>query len=244
MGEIITISNSGKSLPAYIAKPDGAAKGGLLVIHEVWGLTDHIKDVAERFAREGYLVLAPDLLSETAISQQMTTGLQEALFDPQRRSQVQPQLRALMTPLQAPNFGQKTIDKLKRCFNYLCDQPEAKHSVAVAGFCFGGTYSFSLAIYEPRLKIAIPFYGHCEFAVDELKSIECPIRAFYGQQDERLIASLPELKDKMQAASVDFTEIVYPDCGHAFFNDTNKFAYNQAAAEAAWKQTLEYLASS
>jgi carboxymethylenebutenolidase len=241
MTKDLNLKFNNKDFPAYISEPSGDCKGGLIVIQEVWGLSEHIKDVSNRFAAEGYLVLAPDLLSDTGISEKLTPDLAEELFDPERRSKAQPKLRELMTPMRAPGFAEETIEKLKVCFNYLFDQPMSKHKVSVTGFCFGGTYSFCLATVEPRLKAAATFYGHSDHSVEELKKIECPVVAFYGEQDERLINSLPELNERMEQASVDFNSKVYPNCGHAFFNDTNRFAYNAIAAEDAWNRVLKFL---
>ena len=144
--------------------------------------------------------------------------------------------------MQAPGFGEKTAAKVRACFDYLFAQPGVEGRVGIMGFCFGGTYSFSLAVHEPRLKAAVPFYGHADFSVEELKQIHCPILAFYGERDENLMASLPELQEKMKAANVDFTVQVYENAGHAFFNDTNRFAYNKPAAEDAWPKALAFLA--
>ncbi len=230
----------------YIAQSKGECRGGLIVIHEIWGLTSHIKSVADRFSQEGYLVLAPDLVTETDIEKVSTSELQRDLFSPDEavRSTAQPKLRQLLTPTQSPDFAPKTVNRLKQCFEELYDNPLTQKKVGVIGFCFGGTYSFSIAIEEPRLKAAIPFYGHgAEHSVEKLRKINCPVLAFYGEKDERLMASLPELEEKMHEAGVDFTAQVYTDCGHAFFNDTNPHTYNPKAAADAWSKTLEFLAT-
>jgi carboxymethylenebutenolidase len=135
----------------------------------------------------------------------------------------------------------QTNTGLKACFDYLYDLPESGKKVSVMGFCFGGSYSFNLAIEEPRLAVALPFYGHCDADTSDLEKISCPVFAFYGENDERLISGLDELKQRMSAAKVDFTSKVYPKCGHAFFNDTNRFAYNQPAAKDAWDLVLKHL---
>ncbi|MEJ0073492.1 MAG: dienelactone hydrolase family protein [Candidatus Saccharibacteria bacterium] len=110
--------------------------------------------------------------------------------------------------------------------------PATHECVAVTGFCFGGSYSFALAASEPRLKAAVPFYGHANLEdIDALRKIACPILAFYGENDAGLMENLPNVKSEMEAAGVAFTAQVYPDCGHAFFNDTNPFAYNAPAAK-------------
>ncbi|HUD06570.1 MAG TPA: dienelactone hydrolase family protein [Candidatus Saccharimonadales bacterium] len=233
MGKLIKIE-ADKSISCYLAEPETQPRGAIIVIHEVWGLVDHIKSVADRLAQEGFVALAPSLLEHSDFDSAAITKLQEALFDPEKRNSVQPELRKLMAPSQEPDFGELTIKRVKACFDYLYKQPEVNGKVAVIGFCFGGTYSFSLAVAEPRLALALPFYGHTDQAVDELREIKCPIRAFYGENDERLMSGLPDLTERMKEAGVNFVSKVYPNCGHAFFNDSNRFAYNEAAAEDAW----------
>lgn len=231
------------TFPAYLAEPASQPKGGLVVIHEVWGLTDHIKDVADRFAAAGYRALALNLISETDLEQHMTPDMPNNLFNPKTRNEVQPVLRKIMAPIQSDEFARRTIAKLKLCVDYLTKDAALKDRLGVVGFCFGGTYSFQLAANEPRLKAAVPFYGHANFSVGQLSQINCPILAFYGEKDEALMSALPELKEHMKIAGVDFKSKVYPGCGHAFFNDTNPYAYNEAAAKDAWIKTLEFLGS-
>ena len=241
MGNMIEINSDIKNTGAYEALPKAEPKGAVIVIHEVWGLADHIKSIADRFANEGYVALAPNLLDSINASSEEIAQLQKDLFDDQKRSLVQPQLRKLMAPIQEPEFGKLTTDRLKDCFNYLYSRPEAKQKIAVTGFCFGGTYSFSLAVAEPRLILALPFYGHADQAVEELKSIKCPIRAFFGQNDEALISKLPDLESRMSEAGIDFKAKVYQGCGHAFFNDTNPITYNEVAAQDSWQIVLSEL---
>lgn len=235
--ELITTKGN---ITTYLAQPTGTPKGGIVVIHEVWGLNDHTKNIADRFAAEGYIALAPDLLSDT-VNLPEARKMQEDLFNPKTRNEVQPKLRALMTPMHDPAFGELTLTRIRECFNHLFAMEELNERIAVVGFCFGGTYSYTLAVNEPRLKLAVPFYGHNSYGVEDLKRISCPVRAFYGQNDEGLMSALPNLKEEMKAAGVDYEATVYPNCGHAFFNDTNKYSYNQAAATDSWKRTLEYL---
>jgi len=237
MTENITISNT----PIYVAKPEGDVKGAIIVIHEVWGLTSHIKDVADRFASQGFLAYAPDLMSNTGIEVSLTTQLQQDLFNPEKRNEVQPKLRELMAPIQAPEFAIDTVKTLKQIFEQLYKLPEVKKKVAVVGYCFGGTYSYNLAIVEPRLVAAVPYYGHADQTVDELRSIQAPIMAYFGENDEALVSKLPDLENRMHQADVNFNYQVYSGCGHAFFNDTNKYAYNESAAKDSWTRTLDFL---
>ena len=237
MSKIVEIDN----IPTYIVHPKTQIKGGMIVVHEVWGLTDHIKSVANRIAEQGYLVYAPDLLSHTDLAEKMTSELQSDFFNPEKRNMVQPKVRELMAPIQAPEFAIETVASLKKLFNHLYSQPECQQKVGIIGFCFGGTYSFNLAVEEPRLIATVPFYGHADQPVDELESIQTPIQAFYGEKDEALISKLPALENRMNQAGVEFNYQVYANCGHAFFNDTNPYAYNKQAALDAWQTTIKFL---
>ena len=242
MGKMIQIP-AAQPVDAYMAEPDAKPKGAIIVIHEVWALTDHIKSIADRYAGIGFIALAPNLLDFNKFSSIEISELQKAVFDPKKRNEAQPKLRKLMAPIQQPEFGKQTLDRLKACFNYLYELPQADHKVAVTGFCFGGSYTFSMAAAEPRVKLALAFYGHADQTVEELKRIACPVRAFYGENDERLISQLQDVKKRMKHAGVDFIAKVYPGCGHAFFNDTNPYAYNKAAAEDAWLRVQQELKS-
>ncbi|MUK03060.1 dienelactone hydrolase family protein [Vibrio cholerae] len=231
-------------LSSYVVRPEGPVRGGLVLIHEVWGLVGHTRDVADRFAREGYVVVAPDLLADQGITEENTAGLGEAIAGPddEARNQAQPKLRALLAPLQDPGFAALTTERVRACFSYLHDDSDVAGRVGVTGFCFGGSYSFSLAVEEPRLRACVPFYGHANFSGEQLAGISAPILAFYGEDDHALVGELPALETSMAEAGVDFTATVYPEAGHAFFNDTNRFAYRQGPAEDAWKLTLGFLA--
>lgn len=236
-----TKTYEGTNFEVYTAEPSGPPKGAVIVIHEVWALNDHTKDIADRFAAEGYVAWAPNLLAETDIAVH-AEQLQADLFDPDKRNEAQPKLRALMTPMQEPGFAEKTTGRIKVCFDELYARPDVGGKVGVVGFCFGGSYSYSLAMHEPRLKAAVPFYGHVTTEVEELKKITCPVLAFYGAEDHGLVDTLDERKQAMKEAGVQFEAYVYDNCGHAFFNDTNPRAYNEAAATDAWQKTLAFLA--
>ena len=237
----MTLNTSKGDLTAYLARPDKIVRGAIIVVHEVWALNDHTKDIADRFAKEGYIALAPELLSGT-IDVKAIAPFQLDYFDPEKRNEVQPKLREKMTPIHNPAFAEDTLTRLDACFEHLYAMEEAHERIAIVGFCFGGTQSYGMAVREPRLKLALPFYGHCNYSVDELRMITCPVRAFYGANDEGLMGSLPDVQKRMADAGVDYEAKVYPDCGHAFFNDTNKFAYNESAATDAWQRSLDYLA--
>jgi carboxymethylenebutenolidase len=241
MGNMMALGNAEMSVQAYVSEPAGTPKGGLVVVHEVWGLVRHTKDVADRFAAEGYVAVAPDLLSGAGGVPDLSGELQEAAFDPQQRSNAQPRLRKHMAPMRSPEYAKHAVAALRVCFDHLEGVPGLAGRVAATGFCLGGTYTFSLAVAEPRLRAAVPFYGHAEFKDAELRAINCPVLAFYGEQDSALMEELPGLKHRMAAAGLDFEAVVYPGTGHAFFNDTNRYTYNAEAAEDSWRRTLAFL---
>lgn len=229
------------SFEGYLAEPSGEPRGGLIVIHEIWGLADHTKDVADRFAAEGYLVLAPDLLSGAGITPEVGAELMRLRNSGTQEEQTrfQPILREKMAPLEAPDYAVWAVAALRGCLDHLAEQSEVGDRLAVAGFCFGGSYSLALAAADDRVKAAVPFYGAP--GSTDVAAISCPVLAFYGDQDERLMTSLPEVRAAMADGGVDFTAQIYAGVGHAFFNDSNPYTYDEASATDAWRRTLDLL---
>lgn len=227
---------------AYLSQPGTTVRGGVVLIHEIWGLVDHITDVADRLAAEGYLTLAPDLASSVGIGAQVGAELQGLMFhdDPAVRNDAQPRLRDALAPLRAPEFAGYALEVLRACVDHLAAAAEVGERLAVTGFCFGGSYSFALAADDSRIVAAAPFYGSPP-ELDRVGDIDASVYAFYGDQDERLMESLPAVTAAMEAAGVDFTAQVYAGAGHAFFNDTNPHAYEPEAAADAWARLLAFL---
>ena len=227
----------------YHSYPDAGTNGkkhpGLIVIEEIWGVNEHIRSVADRFAAEGYSVLSPELLPETFVSL-ITPELQRDLFNPEKQHEVQPKVRDAMAPIHQAEYAAETITTLKACVDYLMEDEGVDGTVAVLGFCFGGTYAFHLAAHDERIRAAVPFYGQAP-STEEVARIVCPVLAFYGDKDERLMESLPKLKEDMISTHKDFEAVVYEGVGHAFFNDTNVRAYDEKCANDAWEKTLRFL---
>jgi carboxymethylenebutenolidase len=233
---------SGEAFPAYVAEPEREVRGGLVVIHEIWGLADHIKDVADRFAAEGYLAVAPDLLSHVGVDAEIGEELRSIMFSPDERvrSEGQPRLREATSAMYAPEFSAWAVPALSRTVDFVAEQPDVDARIGVVGFCFGGSFSFTLATADERVKAAVPFYGSPPATAD-LGSIAAPLLAFYGERDERILATLPQVTEAMRDAGVDFRPHVYPKVGHAFFNDTNPMTYDAETADDAWQRTLAFL---
>ncbi|GAB3923087.1 hypothetical protein GCM10011575_00450 [Microlunatus endophyticus] len=235
-------AEAGSEVDVYKAVPTGEIKGGLIVIHEIWGLVDHIKDVADRFAAQGYVAYAPDILSKAGITPQAGKELSELVSHPDEKVRVaaQPRFRELMAPAQDPAYGAWAVGALSAVVDDLAAQPGVDGRIGVVGYCFGGSYSFALAATDDRIKAAVPYYGAPPDQIS-VANITCPVLAIYGEDDERLISGLPEVTKRLQDAGVDFTSKVYPGAGHAFFNDTSS-RYDAEAAADAWTLTLDFFA--
>jgi carboxymethylenebutenolidase len=242
MGTMITVDVDGGTIPAYRVEPTGTLRGALIVIHEIWGLVDHIKTVADRFAAEGYLVIAPDILSHGGVTPEVGAEISRLMFSgtEEERAEAQPLMREKMAPARSPEYGAWAVGALTGVVDYLVRQPDVDGRLAVVGFCFGGTYSFALAAADPRIRSAIPFYGQPPETAD-LARIQCPVLALYGETDANLIATLPDVTARMNDAGVDFASHVYEGAGHAFFNDTNPVMYRPDVAADAWTRTITFL---
>jgi carboxymethylenebutenolidase len=229
------------NFPAYLDLAENAEKlPAIILVHEVWGLNDHIKNVANRFAKHGFSVLAPDLLFGTGILEKFAEqNLIEDMRNPKMRAEAQIKMRLAMAPISTPEFAQDSIEKLQSCFKYLQKLNIAK--IAILGFCFGGSYAWSFAASRPDLAAAVAFYGHAPTEEGDLEKIKCPVLAFYGEKDLNLMKDLPKLQTALKNLEKDVEFVVYPSTGHAFFNNTNPATYDQIAAEDAFSKTLNFL---
>jgi carboxymethylenebutenolidase len=234
----------GSELSGYRADPVGEPRGAIILIHEIWGLVDHITDVADRYAAEGYLVIAPDILSGIGVDPAVGAELQRLIFnaDEKTRTDAQPLMREKLAPSHAPGYAAYAVSALIAAVDYLEAQPGVNGRIAVTGFCFGGGYSFALAAADPRVRAAIPFYGAAPDGT-AIAAISCPVLAIYGRNDPRIVDGIPALTDAMQHAGVDFEAKIYENAGHAFFNDSNTTTYVPDAATDAWHRSLSFLAA-
>jgi carboxymethylenebutenolidase len=230
---------------AYLAAPElplAEWKGAIIVIHEVWGLVDHITGIADRFAAEGYLALAPDLMGELAIDPAVAAELQVQLSaaDTEERTAAQSRLRDLMAPVAVPAFATSALTKLIECIDFLEKQNGVEGRIGVVGFSFGGSYAFSLAVADSRIRASVPFYAYANFTNRLLAEISGPVLYFVGEDDVQLMDALPALTEQMRESGTRFTGIAYRKAGHAFFNDTNAAAYRADAAADSWKKTMDF----
>jgi carboxymethylenebutenolidase len=208
-------------LLGYLAVPaglPGAKFPGIVVIHENRGLVEHTRDVARRFANEGFVALAVDLVSRDGGSkadEALNTGF-----------------------LGRANPDDLAAD-LVASVKYVGTLASVRAGgVGVVGYCFGGGYTFEVAIASPDVKAAVPYYGTVR-KLDDLGKTNAAILAIYGGDDTRVTAQSEQVRQRLAAAGKTFEIKVYPGANHAFFNDTGP-RYNETAAKDAWALTLAW----
>ncbi|HVG20915.1 MAG TPA: dienelactone hydrolase family protein [Blastocatellia bacterium] len=218
---VIEFNVGGREAQGYIVEPSGSGgRPGLVVIHEWWGLNDHIKDIAGRFADKGFFVLAPDLYDGKIAKDPDEAGKLMQGLD---------QNRALETLSGA-------VDHLKS------QERVNSEAIGVTGFCMGGTYALLLACHNKSIKAAAPFYGDVP-SEDVLKNLSAPI-LFIGAENDPWINQdkMNRLKEALTKLNKEGEVKVYGGVGHAFFNDTRPEAYDREAAEDAWARVNQFFA--
>ena len=221
----VTYPGRACKLKAFAVEP--AAEGvraAVIVVQEWWGLNDHIRDVARRFAREGYFAIAPDLYSRQG-----------------HKVAAEPNLAAeLMGGLKKEDG----IEDLQTTVEWLRAQKQTQSArIGITGFCMGGSYALLLPSETREISAAAPFYGEIPPG-EKLKDLSCPILYVYGENDgwiqrrdvDRLAAALKKFDKKGEVK-------IYPGCSHGFFNDTRPDVYRPAEAKDAWDRTLKLFAT-
>ncbi len=219
MSEMVTLSSNGVAVSGYLSQPSGLKGPGVVVIQEWWGLVPHIKSIVDRFAQSGFIALAPDLYHGKAAK--------------------------------SPNEAEKlmmalNIDKaekdLSAAIAYLKEHPgNSTGKVGVIGFCMGGALSLYAASKNPDVDACVVFYGGHPKVNPDLPSLTAPVLGIYAQNDGFVTpAVVKELEQRMQKLGKSFEPHIYPGTEHGFFNDDRPGIYNKAAAEDAWKRTLDF----
>jgi carboxymethylenebutenolidase len=204
---------------AYMARPKGMDKvPGVIIIQENKGLQPHIKDVARRMAKEGFLSIAPDALSPLG-------GTPEDVN----------QARSLMRNLD----NQSTIKNFSAAVQYLKTNPLTTGKVGCTGFCWGGGMTNQVAVNSPDLSAAVPYYGRQPEAQDVAK-IKASVLAHYAGNDARVNSGIAAFEEALKKASVDYRIFIYEGASHGFNNDTNTSRYHKEAAQLAWKRTVAF----
>jgi carboxymethylenebutenolidase len=216
-------STDGGTVKGYLTRPkDDLNHPAIVVIHENRGLTDHIRDVARRLAKAGYVALAPDLLSR-----QGGTGS----F---------PSTEAAIAGIGKLNEENVTSD-LTGAINYLKNQRFVRaNKIGVTGFCWGGGNTLLIATRNKDLAAAVVYYGRNPKNLDDVKNVTAAVLGQYGEKDEPITSQVPKLEEAMKKYGKSFEYKVYPGAPHAFNNDTNGDRYRPDAAKEAWNRTLEF----
>jgi carboxymethylenebutenolidase len=222
----------------FLATPDTGTSPAVVMIHDVWGLSAHTRDLATRFAGEGFAVLAIDLYRRAPPS---------VIDDPGAW------MRALSDPEVLADLGAGA--------RFLAARAETNGRVGVVGFCMGGMYALMAGCADLGFAAAVPFYGllshahgilHDPAGLDPTRKpreplamasgLRCPLLAFFGEDD----AFIPQddvraLERALAGAAAESEIIVVPGAGHAFMNDTRPDAYRPEAAATAWRRSVTFL---
>ncbi len=229
--EWIEVEAGERSVLTFVAYPEKATKTtAVIVLHENRGLTDWVRSFADQLAAAGYLALAPDLLSG---------------FDPEhRRTSDFRSSDDARNAIYKLDPDQITSD-LKAVRKYASELPASSGTTVVAGFCWGGSQSFRFATNSSNIKAAMVFYGSPP-TVDDMKRIAVPVYGFYGENDERINATIDETKKAMTRHGKVYDYVIYAGAGHGFMrqgDDPNGSKANRTARDDAWIRIKKILSS-
>ncbi|MFN8608339.1 MAG: dienelactone hydrolase family protein [Vulcanimicrobiota bacterium] len=227
--EWVRVKAGQRSLECFVAYPEVKGKAPCLVlIHEIFGLSDWVRLVADQLAEAGYVVIVPDLLSEMAPK---GGGTAEFGGDDAARKAV-----GMLPP-------EQVISDLSAAAAYVKALPAASPEISVAGFCWGGGQSFRLATTEKGLKRALVFYGP---PPEHPEQAHCPVYGFYAENDARINQTLEATEKTMKAAGKPFEPKIYAGAGHGFMRAgaaPDASPANAQACQDGWKRMLELLKS-
>jgi carboxymethylenebutenolidase len=228
--EWIKVKHDNREVNSFIAFPEVKDKAtAVIVIHEIFGLTDWVRGVTDQLAEAGYIAIAPDLLSGAAPGGGGTSELGGADAARKAISDLKPE--------------QVTAD-LNALADYVAKLPACNGKVVVAGFCWGGTQSFRYATENKDLKAAFVFYGSGPTDMKEISRINCPVYGFYGGNDARVGATIPETLKLMKEAGKSYEPVTYPGAGHGFMRAgeaPDADDANRKASQEAWQRWKELL---
>jgi carboxymethylenebutenolidase len=217
--EKISFDTPKGKVAAYLSRPKARGKRpAIVVIHQNRGLNPHIEDVTRRLAVEGFLALAPDLLSPVG-GTPADEEQQLAAFSKIDRND--------------PTIGVATVSFLKA-------HPESTGKVGIVGFCFGGGMVDLVAMNSPELNAAVAYYGPVPADKSKVKDIKAPLLLHYAGLDTRVNEGIPAWEEALKANNKKYTLYMYEGANHAFNDDTAGPRYNKATADLAWGRTLAF----
>lgn len=210
-------STDGQEVNAFVARPAGAeAAPAIIIIHEWWGLNAHIEDVAQRYARAGFIAVAADLYDGVTTKDAQEAG----------------NLMAALKPEQG-------LARLRVVLKQLRQMPEVT-SVGVTGFCMGGTFALLLACHE-QVEAAAPFYGDVPVDTTLIGRLSCPVLFIGGEKDQWItVEKMRRLETALKQYGKEGEVRIYKGADHAFFNDTRTEVHSPADAADAWQRVIEF----
>jgi carboxymethylenebutenolidase len=223
-GEWVDIKSRDRMIKAFVVYPERKDKAPVvLVIHEIFGLTDWVRSLCDELAENGVIAIAPDLLSGQKFED--GDGARKAIS-----ALTQEQIKA----------------HLDATSDYALKIPAGNGMLAVCGFCRGGEWTFTYANENPKLKAAYSFYGTAPDSADKVKNITCPVYGFYGENDERVNATIPKAEELMKAAGKKYEPVIYKGAGHGFMrsgepNNPNVREGDKKARDEAWARWKKLL---
>ena len=224
-GEWAIIRTGGAdSIRAWVVYPERSTKAPVvIVVHEIFGLSSWIRGVADQLAADGFIAVAPDLLT----MKNLPDGPD---------SVVAPLATAAIRTLD-PAWVQRQLDAVAQ---YGMSLPAAEKKYGIVGFCWGGGVSFAHAVHAPNLGASVVYYGVSPKS-EELASVRAPVLGLYGGNDARVDATIPPADSAMRALGRIYSPNIYPGAGHGFLRQqTGMEGANMAAAKAAWPATIAW----
>lgn len=228
--EWVKVANDGRQVQCFVVYPEVKDRATVVVmVHEIFGLTDWAREMADELAAKGYIVVAPDLLSGAGpggAGSESITNQSDAT-----------RAVSLLPPAQV-------MGDLQAAADYAAKIPAGNGKVVVAGFCWGGGQAFRFAANDKDLKAAFVFYGPPPQKPDNEAAIACPVYGFYGGRDERITVTVPKAAEAMRAAGKHYEPVIYDGAGHGFMRTgeaPDASDANRKARAAALKRWLEIL---
>jgi carboxymethylenebutenolidase len=224
MGQMIEYTSGDMKIPAYFSrsKKHGALPGAVLVIHEVFGLNDHIKSIADRIANEGYAALAPDFFVRA----------------PERPPQNDSDMAALRKAASSIPT-EVAIKDMQAGLDFFKTLNSVHPHYASIGFCMGGGFSYQIATHTTDLQGAVIFYGRTP--IELVPQVSCPLLGSFGALDTGIPPEkVKEFEEALKKAGKQADIKVYPGAKHGFFNNTRPEAYNAEAAADAWQRVRKF----
>lgn len=230
--EWVKLTDDDHSLDAFLVYPESNKKAtGIIVIHENRGLNDWARSMTDQLAENGFIAMAPDLLSGSGPGGGKTSDFPNSDAAREALYQLDPE--------------QITSD-LNATFDYLKKLKSCNGKIVVIGFCWGGSQTFRYATNQSELEASFVCYGTAPADGAGMEQINAPVYGFYGGNDARVNATLETTKSQMESADKTFDPVIYPGAGHGFMRSgesTDATAQNKQARSDAWKRLLGILGS-